>query len=115
MKVIDVAIDKLNDHGWIRGSIGGPDQGYCLLGALEAAVDQVYQVQVYEGWSGARAAYRSALDAVERELDKQARLLRVFGHRPSIAEWNDRFAADADDVIHLLKRVNETLGEDDVP
>lgn len=77
-----VAIEK---HGWIKGKLGSPSQGFCIIGAVRFAD---------EGGFGAELFMTKEVSAPKDDLD---------GFGRSWVEWNDAEARTKEDVTDKLK------------
>lgn len=92
------AADVIHRLGWQRGSFqrrpGGP---VCMMGAVLAVVRYDDNVCHRNGLNATESArWTNAWEALHGALD---------GSSPQL--WNDWYARDADEVVHLLKTTAE--------
>lgn len=101
MDLIDRAIGYLHE-GWIRGS-ARTTKGYCVLGALHAAAN--YPDRLVDSTEAQQN--HADIDLARAAILKQIR--RDLPHVHDIAMWNDEYAADADEVLEVLKLASERV------
>lgn len=97
LDVLDAAIDRLHERGWIQGEQGFKDGPNCLTGA------------VYWGrWDlvGTRAIPK-AMDVVNAALERQLR--KKEGRYRRLTAWNDEPERTCEDVLLLLKETRYEL------
>lgn len=97
-RLLDAAAERIESHGWIRGEYGNEEVGYCTLGALTAAINDVKGV--------GRATMFPAQVALQNDIDKTS-----GGQHYSIVGWNDSRNARKDRVVRKLRKVARNLRE----
>lgn len=114
-KILDRAIDAINENGWCRNTLMDDNGHVCMLGALEIAQVQMRNELVDLLGNQQDAYVRSIrlLGEAERriaQLLKERDLRGALLHKlpaDMIPEWNDYRAKDADEVIEVLKLAKE--------
>lgn len=101
MRIIKKAIEILREHGWIRGEAHNKD-GYCMIGALDQAGRELYQLSNGTLSSAGRRQIQDARNVVTATIRDQKGRTGL-----SIPEWNDNYCRDIDDAIHMLKLADE--------
>lgn len=82
------AAQLIEKYGWVQGHSGGPNEGYCILGALKA---------VQEGTIGSVAWVCAHICDVVYDGGE------VF----SVVQWNEKRGRTKEDVIDLLVALSE--------
>jgi hypothetical protein len=108
VKLIDKAIELLQDIGWIQGTAWEPPRpeqglrgGYCMTGAMDRATELLYAGNEFEGRRKRQIAYAMVAQAIG-EQEKLAE-----EDVPDIPDWNDCYCKDADQAIEMFKYANE--------
>jgi len=84
---------KLMDHGWIQGDLGSRDEGYCIMGAMDAVSEDLMENGTSD--SDTWKQYMAAEKAVSAELNRQG----LIG---AIGSWNDAGHRTQQEVLDLL-------------
>ena len=84
---------KIMDHGWVQGHLGNRNEGYCLMGALDAVSDDLLDSGTSD--SDTWKAYMKAERAVCNELKFQ-------GMIAAVGSWNDAGHRTQQEVLDLL-------------
>lgn len=84
---------KLMDHGWIQGDLGSRDEGYCMMGAMDAVSEDLMESGTSD--SDTWKQYMDAEKAVRKELNRQ-------GMIGAIGTWNDAKHRTQQEVLDLL-------------
>lgn len=84
---------KLMDHGWVQGHLGSRQEGYCIMGAMDAVSEDLLDNGTSDGdtWN----QYMDAEKAVRNELLRR-------GMIGAIGTWNDADHRTQGDVLDLL-------------
>lgn len=84
-EVLKQAAQLIESYGWIQGSIGGHDRGFCIIGALD-------EVAMGYGLVGSRLA------------EEAMRRVRVVTDAPDgIVHWNDYPGRTREQVLFALQ------------
>ena len=97
------AAHLIRDHGWIQGSEGSPDDGFCLTGACAYAV--VTRKPLQDAWSleplsGLVKLYDLLLCEVDPRSDRCG-----DADEELLIRWNDDPDRTADDVLDVLAKI----------
>lgn len=87
--ILDRAAQLIDRHGWVTGTFGNAQMGFCSLGAV---------LNTYETPGGMRIDPRLMQDAAALAIDALAnRVSRVSGETPRrVTAWNDGVARPGD-------------------
>lgn len=94
--IIEKAITIIEDKGWIQGSIGTDDNGYCVMGALDKAWHQL-------GSYGGALAISDAKNSILHEINKDRSNEKIF----SLSYWNDSSARTKEEVLSKMRAACE--------
>ena len=93
------AQEVLDTYGWVQGRDGDPEMGFCAIGALAKAREELRDQARYNSES-LQSGYYSALDALQ-ELAALEGSRTVIGLR-TLSGWNDSPCRTKQEVIDLL-------------
>lgn len=79
LMILERAKNLINAHGWTQGTYGSEDEGFCLMGAVSRANDDVIP------WG--------AIDHLVSALGSE----QIIG-------WNDTFGRTKEEVLDLFDR-----------
>lgn len=106
--ITDRAAELISD-GWVKGSlykkVEGAPQGFCILGALYLAAEEVFG----ELHGGAYSSQNDALQVAQMFITDEAYNFTKPGQDGSIPGFNDSSARTEDEVIGALKRASSRL------
>lgn len=85
--LLNCAADLIEAHGWVQGSFGSSEGGFCALGAIRHVV---------------AATLGGGVEAASAFNDTRSVLMKHIGAR-SVVNWNDDFARTKDDVVATLR------------
>ena len=93
------------DYGWIQRDYGDPEMGFCPVGALAEAREELRDQARYDSES-LQSGYYSALDALQ-ELAVLRKRVALEGIKPvhgyvRIADWNDAPGRTRGEVLDML-------------
>lgn len=93
-RVLERAANIIKEHGWVRGTLYREGQGYCAIGAIQAATGHC------PGSIGAHAqpTYKPA-------MQRLATLIGALNEKGQtlIGNWNDSKATNKEEVIAALQ------------
>lgn len=96
-RVVRRAAKFIQEHGWIRGSEGNKTVGFCVRGAITNALPLVNEEQEM---------------LRDRALTHFAAWLRAAapeGEAPTIPTWNDKHAADEEEVLLYMNKFADEM------
>lgn len=85
-KLLSDSLKALENYGWIKGSWGSEEDGFCSYGAVIYATGNRFD------------------HSVAQEVSRSRGLLQELAGVDNIAEWNDSEARTASEVWDLFER-----------